>query len=151
VANRSKRTKSKEKKILDCLRSGGTIKEAVEAGGIGRTTLFEWKSEDPEFAALVEAAIEDGTDALEGIARDRAKEKSDLLLMFILKKRRPEFRDNHQVQVEAGDNLTGLFDAIRQSAQAAPPEPTPNQDQNEVQQIQPQASGLHPSPPITGQ
>jgi hypothetical protein len=125
VANKTKRTKQKARRVLDILREGGTIKEACDAVHMSRSTLHEWRTDDPEFAAEVEAAIEDGTDVLAGIARDRAKEKSDLLLMFILKKRDPSYRDNHQVQVEVGDNLTGLFEALRQSAPQ--PEPTPEQ------------------------
>lgn len=34
------------------------------------------------------------SDDLEETAAERAKDKSDLLMMFLLKKRRPEFRDN---------------------------------------------------------
>ena len=45
--------------------------------------------------------MEQGTDLLADAAADRAKEKSDLLLMFLLKARRPdEYRENIKVQHE---------------------------------------------------
>lgn len=79
---------------------------------ISRTAVHEHKHADPEFAAKLEAAWEEGTQTLEEEARRRAhdgvvKEKgvyhngemvgmqveteySDTLLMFLLKSRRPD-------------------------------------------------------------
>ena len=61
---------------------------------IGRTAAYKWRDDDEAFAAEWEDAIEEGTDALEDEAIRRAKDKSDTLLIFMLKARRPEkFKD----------------------------------------------------------
>ena len=132
MANVTIRTTRKRKKVLEAFSAGGTVKEACAAAGISRNALNEWRRDDPGFDAACIDALEEGTDDLEAVARTRAKEKSDLLLMFILKKRRPEFRENHKVEVEAGDNLGNMFDVLRQSAQATQPEApvTPEADSN---------------------
>jgi hypothetical protein len=47
-------------------------------------------------------AVEEGTDALEDTAYQRAKESSDTLLIFTLKGRRPQkWADKHQHQIDA--------------------------------------------------
>lgn len=72
----------------------GTISGGCRAAGISRFTYQEWRRSDPEFLALMNEAEEIVSDDLEETAAERAKDKSDLLMMFLLKKRRPEFRDN---------------------------------------------------------
>ena len=54
------------------------------------------------FLSFVNAAIDAGTDQLEDIARQRAAEQSDTLMIFLLKGRRPEkYRERHVI--EGGD------------------------------------------------
>lgn len=91
------------------------MSEAARSAGVGRTSLFDWRRDDPEFDAQVLAAVEEGTDSLITVARNRAKEKSDLLMIFLLKQRDPSFRDNHQIQIDTGGSLNNLFDALRNS------------------------------------
>jgi hypothetical protein len=56
---------------------------------MGRTQLYQWRADDPEFAAQWDQAYEAGTDRLADEATRRALESSDGLLCFLLKCRRP--------------------------------------------------------------
>ena len=94
---------------------------------------------DPEFKAAWDSAIEEATDLLEDAIRRKAIEgeiepvyyrgeivghvqkTSDILKMFLMKARRPEYRDNAKIEVNVGDRLDELTAAI----QAAPEDPEP--------------------------
>lgn len=83
-------------------RECGTIRGACEAAGIGRRTWYNWLEEDKAFAAAVDEAKEDVADELEETAATRAKAKdgSDLLLIFLLKALRPSrFRENMRIDL----------------------------------------------------
>jgi len=67
--------------------------------GFTRNTAYVWKREDPEFAHAWEDAIEQGCDLLEDEAKRRALDSSDLLLIFLLKAKRPDkYRERHEVK-----------------------------------------------------
>lgn len=59
-----------------------------------------WKREDENFALACEEAYEIGTQGLEDIADNRAKRRSDVLLMFLMKGRDAKYRDSAKVVVE---------------------------------------------------
>jgi len=90
AVSRTIRTPKNRQKFLKHLSSGASVGASARAAGFGRRTAFEWKADDPDFAAAWEEAYEDATENLEDAARTRALEKSDSLLMFLLKARRPE-------------------------------------------------------------
>ena len=90
MSNRSKRTQKRENTFLEALREGLSVNAACEAAGIGRRTAYEWRAADEQFRADWETAVEEGTDSLEDIAIQRAKDSSDTLMIFLLKARRPE-------------------------------------------------------------
>lgn len=90
MANRTKYTANAVTKICDTLAGGWSITAACRAANITRRTYYDWLDEHPEFRKLAEEAIEAGTDGLEDVAADRAMERSDQLLMFLLKSRRPD-------------------------------------------------------------
>lgn len=109
-------------KTLDKLREGYTPKEAAAHAGISRTTMFEWRRDDPEFAAAWVEAMEEGTDrieaeafrrAVEGVSRPvfqcgeevgRVQEYSDTLLTLLIKGRRPGQFNTERHQHVGGDN-----------------------------------------------
>ena len=96
------RTPKKAEAITAALADGLSINAACRAAGVGRTTYYMWRNDDPEFASAADDAIEAGTDTLEDIARERAKDSSDTLLIFLLKARRPgKYRERYIV--EGGD------------------------------------------------
>lgn len=117
MANRTKRTDSRQEKFLAVLAQTCNVSEAVRAAGIGRTTAYAWRETDQAFRAAWDEAEQEGADALEREAWRRAvegvdrpityqgditatyKEYSDRLLELLLKAHRPEkFKDRVQAE-----------------------------------------------------
>jgi hypothetical protein len=120
-------------KFLDGLASGLSVAGAAREAGVHRATPYGWREADPEFAQAWDVAREAGTDLLEDEAWRRAydgterpvyqqgglvgktREHSDLLLIFLLKGRRPEkYRDNSKVELTGNVTLTAL---VQEAAQ----------------------------------
>lgn len=116
------RTQEKrEKFLLSLVETGGNVSASCGLAGIKRRTAYDWRSDDPEFAAEWDEAVNVGLDALESEARRRAFEGieepvfykgqicghirrySDSLIMFMLKAYRPQFRDRVLIDVNAVD------------------------------------------------
>ena len=73
---------SKKDKFLEALAQNGIVGLACDIAGIGRRTVYEWRSADDAFAA-----------------RRRAFGGSDTLLIFLLKGIYPEkYRDRYDVR-----------------------------------------------------
>jgi hypothetical protein len=98
-----------ERRMLEALASGLSPARAAKAAGVGRSTAYLWRQQDPEFAQKWDEAVAEGIDWLEEEARRRAvegfnkrpiyhrgvivgeiRQYSDKLLMFLLKRRMPE-------------------------------------------------------------
>lgn len=109
-------TEKSRQTFIEALTSTGNVSHAASVVGCNKTTVYNHRKSDPEFAAEWEEALEAGTEALEQEARRRAMgweeerwtkdgshtvhKHSDLLLIFLLKARRPEvYRDNPPVHV----------------------------------------------------
>ena len=103
MARQTKRTSKSRETIVAALREGLSIGGACAVAGLGRSTYYEWRADDPGFAAEADEAIENGTDFLEDVARQRAAESSDTLLIFLLKARRPEKYRERQETRHVGD------------------------------------------------
>lgn len=103
--------------FLDALRECGIVRDACATAGIHRSTAYEERQRNDEFALGWADAEEDSTERMEREAYRRAaegtvkpvfqggehvgdiREYSDTLLIFMLKSRRPErYRDNHRVE-----------------------------------------------------
>ena len=81
-------------KFLDALRLSGIVTRAAEVAGIHRDTAYFERQRDPIFAQEWAAALDRGVDMLEDVAKHRAFEGSDTLLIFLLKAHRPQkYRD----------------------------------------------------------
>ncbi len=76
--------------MLEALARGMSPTSAANAAGVGRSTAYLWRQEDPAFAAEWDDAVAVGIDRLETEVFRRAIEYSDKLATFLLKKRRPE-------------------------------------------------------------
>ena len=87
---RTIRTPRKRAIFLAALAEHGNIHTAVEMAAIGRTSVYEWRDDDPTFARDWDMALETYTDTLEAVADRRAKAGSDVLLIFRLKALRPD-------------------------------------------------------------
>lgn len=114
-SGRDKITPEKKEAVLDALMDGATMGTAAARAGVHRSTVYRWREADETFEAKLTRALDIGTDALEDEATRRGvegterpvfhkgqvcgyvRDYSDVLLMFILKARRPEkYRDRYQ-------------------------------------------------------
>ena len=112
LASRTTRTSKKKGGFLDALAETCNVARAAELAGVARSTVYDWRVADSDFADEWEHALDLGADALEDEATRRAVEGvdepvfyqgkacgvvrrySDTLLIFLLKGRRPEkYRD----------------------------------------------------------
>lgn len=107
--------------FLQALAEGHTVSTAARTAGVARTTAYEVRAVDREFAAAWDVALEDGVQVLEeevfrravqGITREKGiyhqgvridteaiTEFSDVLLMFYLKAKRPDiYRERTEVK-----------------------------------------------------
>jgi len=120
VANRTKRTVELTEKFLKSLSRYGNVLRAAKAAKVGRSTVYEWREEDEDFAAAWDRALEDAADNLEAEAYRRAvtgtlkgvyyqgeridteRQYSDALLTLLLKANRPQkFKD--RTDITSGD------------------------------------------------
>src|ERR1041384_1157727 len=85
-------------RFLDALARGLSPTSAAVAAGIGRSTLYEDRRKDQQFARAWDDAAQQGIDRLEDEAYRRAMAGSDTLLMFLLRGRRPEVYARHTVE-----------------------------------------------------
>src|SRR6266545_4876428 len=76
--------------FLIALENTGSVTEAARTAQMDRCKVYYYRRNDPVFAALWDEAIEKACDLLEDEARRRAFNGSDVLLMFLLKGRRPQ-------------------------------------------------------------
>ena len=95
---RTIRTAKNRRAVLAALAEGWSVHATAARAGIGYTSLHDWRRDDPLFAAEVEAAMDASTDLLEDEARRRALDQSDLLLIFLLRSRRPRVYNRKQVE-----------------------------------------------------
>jgi hypothetical protein len=76
MANRTIRTLQNRTTFLDVLQASGNITRTAESLGVGRSALYDWRDDDPEFAAAWDHAIKRGLDGLEDVAIERARQGS---------------------------------------------------------------------------
>jgi transposase-like protein len=103
---RTIRTPKRRGAFLTAISAGQSVSAACRAAGIARSAVYTWRKDDAEFADAWDEAIEAGTDLLEDIARRRAVAQSDLLLIFLLRARRP-----HLYSPPRAVQIGGLADA----------------------------------------
>lgn len=109
-------TQKRKDKFIAEISKRGIVSHACIAAGINRSTAYDHRRHDPEFARRWEEAIDNAMDNLEGEIYGRAchgrekpvfqggelvghvTEYSDVLAMFILKANRPEkYRERYDV------------------------------------------------------
>ncbi len=66
------RSPKRDAAFLAGLAKGMSVTSAAEAAGYGRATVYDWRRDDPAFAAAWDVAIEASTDRLEDEAWRRA-------------------------------------------------------------------------------
>jgi hypothetical protein len=97
--------------FLASLSETGNVSASCRFAGISRQAAYEARKDDAVFAQGWGDAIEEGTDALEEIARKRAKTESDTLLIFLLKAHRPKiYRDNLKLEHDGGVDVRVIYE-----------------------------------------
>jgi hypothetical protein len=86
----STREKHWRLRFLDALRAHGIVTKAALEANVERSTVYFERQRDPLFAQEWADALDRGVDMLEDVAKQRAYEGSDVLLIFLLKAHRPE-------------------------------------------------------------
>lgn len=96
-----------KKAFLKAFAKIGSITAAATAVGVTRWAVHKAMARSDDFRRQVDAAAEECTDRLEAIAVQRAtrdENPSDLLLIFLLKARKPEkYRDNYRIETTGAD------------------------------------------------
>ena len=64
------------------------VRVAAQKAGISRQVAYRTREQDPDFAAAWDSAKEDGVDLIEAALHKRAREKSDVAAIFMLKSHR---------------------------------------------------------------
>jgi hypothetical protein len=113
------RTPQKAAKLLEALRAHPSRAKACRKARISRNAFYMWLHDDPAFAAQVDAAIEEGLDALEDALTERATATSDTAAIFLLKTRRRAIYGEH-VTV-AGDPAAPLIASVIRYHEPEPP------------------------------
>ena len=120
MSNPTNPTHEAKAKFLKSLSRYGNITKAAKAARVHRSTPYEWKENDEEFAEAWDVAIEEASDHLEAEAYRRAvtgtlepvfyqgekvgtvRRYSDSLLTLLLKSNRPaKFKD--RTDITSGD------------------------------------------------
>lgn len=95
---------SQQAKFLACLSLGLSVTKACEAAGVPRRTVYYLRAEDQAFKDAWEeskaASVEELEDHLRKRATDPNDKASHLLLMFLLKKLDPTYRENYKTETK---------------------------------------------------
>ena len=85
-------------RFLELLAKTFSVSAAAQGAGIDRSSVYDHRKKDPDFAAQWDTALAQAIDGLEAAAYKRAAQTSDTLLIFLLKTRRPDlYRDRQDV------------------------------------------------------
>jgi hypothetical protein len=114
--------------FLQAFAATGIVVAAARAAGISRTQAYRARGRSPQFAQAWAQAEEEAIEILEAEARRRAMSVSDILLIFLLKARRPNiYRENARLEltgvgggpIATTSVLDGLNDQERASLRRA--------------------------------
>jgi hypothetical protein len=84
--SRTARTIKKKETFLEALRAhAGNITTACEAANIGRRTVYDWRSNDPDFQRAVEDVTESVYDFVESKIMEQIGEGNTAVLIFFAK------------------------------------------------------------------
>jgi hypothetical protein len=83
-------TPTKKETFLTELADGQSVTAASKAIGLSRQAMYKQRDNDEVLAQAWDDAVESGTDELEDVLIQRAKDGDTTALIFALKGRRPE-------------------------------------------------------------
>jgi hypothetical protein len=108
--------------------------------------VFEWKASDEEFRRDFDAAYDSGTDVLESIARKRAIDGSDALMIFMLKTRDPARFNRKMLTISGDPDLPPVTVAAAQSQPVSPVCILPDNGRGPILEHQKPPPGFVPTP-----
>lgn len=89
-----------EEAFLTGLRNSANVRAACEAAGVSRQAAYKRRDGNVRFRDEWNSAIDEACDLLEYVARKRAMESSDTLIIFLLKAHRPAlYHDRLRIDV----------------------------------------------------
>jgi len=89
----------------------GNVSQVCETIGINRQTYYNWMKEDEGFKELIEEAKSEMCDIAESTLYSRGLEKDTTALIFWLKNRHPDFKENTaMVAIQQNFNVTSKND-----------------------------------------
>lgn len=97
----TKRQVKEKGALIDQLKKLPIVQIACEKTGVGRTTYYRWKKEDPDFAFDSEEAIQTGRSLINDMAESQLlseiKEKNMTAIIFWLKHNHPIYGNRLEV------------------------------------------------------
>ena len=106
--------------FIEALREHGVVSYSARIAGIDRSGVYKARKSDAEFAQAWDEALEEGVEELERAAIRRAKRKSDTLLIFLLKCRKPGVYGDKQ-RIELAGSEEPLTIRVEYSDDYTPP------------------------------
>lgn len=89
---------AQKNRFLRAVERFGTLTAGCKAARVSPHTVYEWREQDIEFTIREHEARERCADELEAVVLKRAKKRSDILAIFLLKAMRPErFRERYEI------------------------------------------------------
>ena len=90
--------------FIAALREHGVVSYSARIANIDRSAAYVARKKDAAFAEAWDEALEEGVEELERAAIARAKKKSDTLLIFLLKCRKPGvYGDKQRIELAGSD------------------------------------------------
>jgi hypothetical protein len=121
--------------VIKALGAGMGPGQAAAAVGVGRSTIFVWKKQDPEFSTRWDEARETAWDRLEGTLYNLGNDGDRQSILDVLKAKRPsEWRNNDNVEKPQTDfflNIT-LEEQFKRLERLGLPIPVIESDYEEV-------------------
>lgn len=109
-----------KKTFLEAYAASGTVKEACDTVGIQTRQAYGWRKVDKAFAQEWDRVThEEILPILEQRAIERANEKSDLMLIFLLKAYNRKLYDDAQIEKKEKDTSLEI-NYVEQGLQSAP-------------------------------
>ncbi len=96
-----------------------TLTEAADQLGLPKTRVHQWHKADKEFAALVDTVEQIKADRLEKELAQHAGQGMVIAKMFLLKKLRPEYRENAKIEFSS-EPLERLLKELKEVGQPKP-------------------------------
>jgi transposase-like protein len=111
MKGKSVRTLKNRKAVLLALSGGASVTATAQRTGVSKSAIQSWRNDDAVFSRECESAMDSGTDLLEDEAFRRARETSDVLLIFLLKGRRPGIYNRKTLVLEGNPDAPLQGDA----------------------------------------